>query len=71
MDMLGLRSRMKFPGVGLVDTPPNLQSSSTIPRIGKVGTSRIVFECHDMEDASLDNRNCTRHCVFLAMPVSQ
>src|SRR6266849_929332 len=52
MDMLGLGSRMKFTGVGLVDTTPNL------------GTSRIVFECHDIEDASLDKRNCTRHSVF-------
>ncbi|KAF8500906.1 DNA polymerase alpha subunit B [Russula emetica] len=57
MDMLGLGSRMKFAGVGLVDTTPNLQSSSTMPRIGKVGSSRIVFECHDIEDASLDKRN--------------
>jgi len=52
MDMLGLGSRMKFAGVGLVDTT------------SKVGTSRIVFECHDVEDASLDKRNCTRHSVF-------
>jgi hypothetical protein len=70
MDMLGLGSRMKSSGVGLVDTTPNLQSSSTMPRMRKVGTSRIVFECHDIEDASLDKRNCTRHS-FLAMPVSQ
>lgn len=63
MDML-LGHRMKFAGVGLVDTIPNLQSSSTIPRIGKVGTSSIVFECHDIEDASLDKRNCTPHSVF-------
>ena len=64
MDMLGLGSRMKFAGVGLVDPTPNLQSSSTAPRIGKVGTSKIIFECHDIEDASLDKRNCTRHSVF-------
>lgn len=64
MDMLGLGSRMKFAGVGLVETTPNLQSSSTIPRIGKVGTSRILFECHDIGDASLDKRNCTHHSVF-------
>jgi hypothetical protein len=64
MDMLGLGSRMKFAGVGLVDTTPNLPSSSTMPRIGKVGTSRILFECQDIEDASLDKRNCTRLNVF-------
>ena len=68
MDMLGLGSRIKFAGVGLVDTNPNLQSSSTTPRIGKVGTSRIVFECHDIEDASLDKRNCTRHSVYRLHP---
>jgi hypothetical protein len=64
MDMLGLGSRMKFAGVGLVDTTPNFQSSSAMPRIGKVGTSRIEFECNDLEDASLDKRNCTHHSVF-------
>ena len=64
MDMLGLGSRMKFAGVGLVDIAPNLPSSSTMPGIGKVGTSRIVFKCHDIEGASLDKRNCTCHSVF-------
>ncbi|KAH9986711.1 hypothetical protein BJV77DRAFT_52790 [Russula vinacea] len=44
-------------GVGLVDPTPNLQSSSAIPRVGKVGTSKIVFECHDIEDVSRDKRN--------------
>ena len=63
VDMLGLGSRMKLAGVGLVNTAPKLQSSSVIPRVGKVGTSRIVFECHDMEDVSLDKRNCTCHTV--------
>ena len=63
VDMLGLGSRMKLAGVGLVDTAPKLQSSSVIPRIGKVGTSRIVFECHDMEDVFLDKRNCMCHTV--------
>ena len=63
VDML-LGSRMKLAGVGLVDTAPKLQSSSAIPRIGKIGTSKIVFECHDMEDVSLDKRNCTCHNVL-------
>ncbi|KAF8476554.1 DNA polymerase alpha subunit B [Russula ochroleuca] len=57
MDMLGLGSRMKFAGVGLVDTAPKLQSSSAIPRVGKIGTSKIVFECHDIEGVSQDKRN--------------
>ena len=57
---LGLGSRMKFAGVGLVDTTPNLSSSSAIPRVGG-GTSKIGFECHDIEDVSRDKRNCTRH----------
>ncbi|KAI0279236.1 DNA polymerase alpha subunit B [Russula aff. rugulosa BPL654] len=57
MDMLGLGFRKKISGVGLVDTTPNLPSSSTMPRIGKVGTSRIGFECHDIEGASLDKRD--------------
>jgi hypothetical protein len=64
MNMLGLGPRMKISGVGLVDSTPNLPSSTTMPRIGKVGTSRIVFECHDIEDGSLDKRTCTRHSVF-------
>ena len=64
MDMLGLGARIKISGVGLVETTPNLQSSSTMPRIGKAGTSKIVFECHDIEDASLDKRNCTRQSIF-------
>jgi hypothetical protein len=64
MDMLGLGSRMKFAGVGLVDTAPKLQSSSAIPRVGKIGTSKIVFECHDIEGVSQDKRNCTRHNVL-------
>lgn len=71
MEMLGRSIRTKYPGVGLVDTTPTLQSSSTMPRIGKLGTSRIVFECHDMKDASLDKRNCTRHCFFFVIPVFQ
>ena len=64
MEMLGLGSRMNYPRVGLVDTTPNLQSSSAIPRVGKVGTSKIVFECHDIEDVSRDKRNCTRYNVL-------
>ena len=63
-DML-LGGRMKLANVGLVDTTSKLQSSSVIPRIGKIGTSKIVFECHDMEDVSLDKRNCTCHNVLL------
>jgi hypothetical protein len=59
-----LGSRMKFAGVGLVDTAPKLQPlSASIPRVGKLGTSKVVFECHDIEDASQDKRNCTRHSV--------
>jgi len=73
MDMLGLGPRMKFTGVGVVDTAPNLQSSSssTIPRVGKVGASRIEFECYDIEAVSWDKRNCTRHSVFWRYQFSQ
>lgn len=66
MDML-LGGRLKLANVGLVDATPKLQSSSAIPRIGKIGASKIVFECHDMEDVSLDKRNCTCHNVLLRL----
>jgi hypothetical protein len=62
--MVGLGSRIpaKFSHVGLVETLPTLQSSSTMPRgVGKAGTSKIAFECYDIEDVSLDKRNCARH----------
>lgn len=71
MEMLGLGSRMKITGVGLVDPTPNLQSSSAIPRVGKVGTSKIVFECHDIEDVSRDKRNCTHHKCLAVILFSQ
>lgn len=70
VDMLGLGSRMRLAGVGLVDTAPKLQSSSVIPRVGKLGTSRIVFECHDMEDVSLDKQNCTCFCFVPILVLS-
>jgi len=62
--LLGFGSRMnaKFSHVGLVDTMSTLQSSFAMPRgVGKAGTSKIVFECHDIEDVSLDKRNCAHH----------
>ena len=56
-----LRSRMKLPNVGLVDTTLAPQSSSAMPRnVGKAGTSMIAFKCSDIEDISRDQRNCTR-----------
>jgi DNA polymerase alpha subunit B len=64
VDMLGLGSRMKFAGVGLVDTALKLQPSSAKPRVGKLGSSKIGFECHDIEDVSQDKRNCTRHDIL-------
>jgi DNA polymerase alpha subunit B len=58
--MLGLGSRMmKYTGVGLVETTPTTQPQLAGPRfIGKVGTSQVMFECHDMEGSSQDRRNC-------------
>jgi DNA polymerase alpha subunit B len=59
--MLGLGSRMKLPGVGLVDTIPTSQPSFAMPQnVGKVGKSTIAFKCSDIEDVSQDKRNCTR-----------
>ena len=59
--MLGLGSRMKLSGVGLVETTPTLPSSFATPRsVGKVGTSTIAFKCNDIEGISRDKRNCTR-----------
>ncbi|KAN0125481.1 DNA polymerase alpha/epsilon subunit B domain containing protein [Lactarius tabidus] len=57
--MLGLGSRMmKYTGVGLVETTPTTQPQLAGPRfIGKVGTSQVMFECHDMEGSSQDRRN--------------
>jgi len=58
-----LRSRMKLPSVGLVDTTLASQPSVAMPRnlnVGKAGTSTIAFKCSDIEDVSRDERNCTR-----------
>ncbi|KAH9989680.1 DNA polymerase alpha subunit B [Russula compacta] len=56
--MLGLGPRMNRPGVGLVDTALTRQSSFAMSRsVGKMGTSKITFECHDIEDLSLSKRN--------------
>ena len=63
--MLGLGSRMKLSGVGLVDTASSVQSSFAMPRsIGKTGTSTIAFKCSDIEGISLDERNCTRQSTL-------
>jgi hypothetical protein len=63
--MLGLGSRVKLSGVGLVDTASSVQSSFAMPRsIGKTGTSTIAFKCSDIEGISLDERNCTRQSTL-------
>lgn len=70
--MLGLGSRMNLPSVGLVDTAPTRQSSSAMSRgVGKMETSMITFECHDIEDLSLSKRNCTRHSASRQHLISQ
>jgi hypothetical protein len=72
--MLGLGSRvnMKLSAVGLVDTATTLRPQFPTARSGgKVGTSKVSFECLDIEDAFQDKRNCTCHVVCARRPVSQ
>ena len=72
--MLGLGSRMntKLSGVGLVDTAAPLRSQFPIPRrVVKAGTITVAFECLDIEEVSLDKRNCACYIVCGWRSVSQ
>jgi hypothetical protein len=72
--MLGLGPRMniKLSGVGLVDTAATLRPRFPTARsVGKVGTSKVAFQCLDIEEAFQDKRNCTCHIVCAQRPVSQ
>jgi DNA polymerase alpha subunit B len=73
MGMLGLGSRMKMKqsGVGLVDTAATPRSKfPTAQGVGKAGTSKVAFECLDIEEVSQDKRNCKHHIVCGWRPVS-
>ncbi|KAI0304348.1 DNA polymerase alpha/epsilon subunit B-domain-containing protein [Multifurca ochricompacta] len=59
--MLGFGSRMstKNSGVGLVDTALNSQTQLAMPSLNvrKAGTSKVTFECRDIEGSSQNKRN--------------
>jgi DNA polymerase alpha subunit B len=73
MGMLGLGSRMnmKQSGVGLVDTAATPRSKfPTAQGVGKAVTSKVAFECLDIEEVSQDKRNCKHHIVWGRRPIS-
>jgi DNA polymerase alpha subunit B len=68
---LGPRMNMKQSGVGLVDTAATPRSKFPIAQgVGKAGTSKIAFECLDIEEVYQDKRNCKHHIICGWRPVS-